>query len=277
MESRSTFEQWSDGARFWERHRAVIQRMFAPVADALAEEAEVRPGAAVLDVATGPGEPALSLAEIVGTKGSVVGVDVVPAMIDAARREAERRGVSQASFRVASGDALPFEDGAFDAVVSRFGVMFFPSPVAGLRELGRVLKPGKKLALAVWHHARDNPFHSIVIDALERFVDAPPLDPDAPDAFRYAEPGKLLSVVRRAGFPDAEERLLEFSIQAPLSLEDYWTVRTEMSDRLRTTLAQLPRAEVDAIRRQVLDAARDYVQGSGLSFPAQVLVVSARK
>ena len=94
MQDTDVAGQWGEAARYWEKHRAVIERMFAPVAAALVQEASVAPGQAVLDVATGPGEPALSVARIVGALGTVVGVDVVPAMIEAARREAEGTAAS---------------------------------------------------------------------------------------------------------------------------------------------------------------------------------------
>ena len=277
MQEKDVTDQWREAARYWEKHRAVIERMFAPVAAALVEEASVAPGAAVLDVATGPGEPALSIARIVGPRGSVIGVDVVPAMIDAARREAERRDLRNAIFRAASAEELPFGDDTFDAVVSRFGVMFFPSPVAGIREMLRVLKPGARLSLAAWGAARDNPFHSLLAGILERFVESPPRDPDAPDAFRFAERGKLLRVAREAGVVDARERLLDFSIEAPLSLEDFWVVRTEMSDGLRTKLAQLSREKVEEIRREFFAAARVHADAGAIRFPGQVLVVGGRK
>lgn len=275
MENKEVADQWSEAARYWEKHRAVIERMFAPVAAALVQDAGIGPGQAVLDVATGPGEPALSIAGIVGAKGSVIGVDVVPAMIDAASREAGRRGLGNASFRVASADELPFDDESFDAVVSRFGIMFFPSPLEGIREMRRVLKPGGKLAMAVWHHARNNPFHSVLSEIVERFVAPTPApDADSPDAFRFAAPGKLLHVAREAGIVDARERLLEFSIDAPISLAELWVVRTEMSDKLRTKLAQLSPAQVGEIRSAFLEAAHVYSSEHGLSIPAEVRVVS---
>jgi SAM-dependent methyltransferase len=273
---REVVEQWSEAARYWDKHRALIERMFAPVAAALLEEAGIARGAAVLDVATGPGEPALTVAASVGEEGRVVGVDVVPAMIAAARREAQQRGLGNASFRTASAEELPFEDASFDAVVSRFGVMFFPSPLAGIREMLRVLRPGGRLALAVWHHARENPFHSLLADIVERFVPSPPPEPDAPDAFRFAPPGKLLQLAREAGLADARERLLRFSIDAP-EPEGFWVVRTEMSDKLRTKLARLSREEVAEIKRALFEAARAYSKGGGLSFPGEVLLVSGRR
>jgi SAM-dependent methyltransferase len=277
VEKRDVFDWWNETASYWEKHRAATDRMFAPVATALVEAAGVARGQAVLDVATGTGEPALTVARLVGAEGSVVGVDLVPPMIESARREAERRGLSNASFQTASAEELPFEDSSFDAVVSRFGIMFFPSPLAGLREMLRVLRPGGRLAMAVWSHARNNPFHFVLADIVERYAESAPQAPDAPDAFRFAAPGKLLHIVREAGVADASERPLEFSIEAPLDLEGFWTVRTEISDKLRTMLARLSSEDVGAIRREFFDAAKPYVRAGTVRFPGEALVVSGRK
>src|SRR6266478_6731522 len=182
---------WRDSAPFWEKHREIIRQMFAPVTQALVEDALISSGHTVLDVATGPGEPALTIAALVGTEAKVFGIDPAPEMVEAARRATDHLGFRNAQFDVASADRLPFPADTFDAVVSRFGVMFFPSPVDAVREMLRVLKPGRNLALAVWHFAERNPFFYTLQRVIERYVDSPPLAPDAPDPFRFASPGKL--------------------------------------------------------------------------------------
>src|SRR5258708_2301565 len=120
---------WRDSAPFWEKHREIIRRMFAPVTQALVEDARIGPGHSVLDIATGPGEPALPIAAIVGSEGKVFGIDPVPEMVDAARRATDHLGFRNAKFEVASADRLPFLADTFEAVVSRFVVRFCPSPV----------------------------------------------------------------------------------------------------------------------------------------------------
>jgi ubiquinone/menaquinone biosynthesis C-methylase UbiE len=269
--------QWSASAPFWERHRDIISQMFAPVTQALVEEGQIGSGHAVLDVATGPGEPALSLAALVEPEGQVFGIDPVPEMVAAAQRAAAHLGFRNAKFEVAPADQLPFPADTFDAVVSRFGVMFFPSPLDALREILRVLKPGRKLALAVWHSAETNPFFTTLSGVIDRFVDSPPLAPDAPDAFRFASPGKLRDVLAEAGAIAPVERLLQFTIQAPLPVEDFWTLRTEMSEKLRTKLALLSREQLAELKSQVFEALHEYSTGHGLSFPAEVLIVSGTK
>src|SRR5580704_4239005 len=101
----AVINRWSDSAQFWEKHRAIIRQMFAPVAQALIDDAKIGVGQTVLDVATGPGEPALSVAEWVGPEGKVVGVDPIPAMIEGGRRAADRFGLKNVKFEVASADS----------------------------------------------------------------------------------------------------------------------------------------------------------------------------
>jgi SAM-dependent methyltransferase len=269
--------KWTESAHYWEKHRDIIRDMFAPVTQALIIDAAITGHAVILDVAMGPGEPALSIAHLIGSEGKVVGTDPVPEMVEAARREANRRGLHNASFAVAFPESLPFPPNSFDAVVSRFGVMFFASPVGSFREWLRVLKPGGRIAIAVWHFAERNPYHYVVAQVVGRYVDSPPPAPDSPDAFRFASPGKLQAVLLEAGVAAISERLLRFSIQASISVEDFWTLRSETSEKLRTKLAMLSEQQIAALKSEVTDALTAYASDRGVSFPAEVLIVSGRK
>lgn len=269
--------RWSKSAQFWEKHREVISGMFGPVTRALIEDAEITAGETILDVATGPGEPALSLAGVVGPAGKVCGIDPIPGMIEGARRAAASVQAKNIEFEVAFADQLPFADGTFDAVVCRFGAMFFPVPGDAIREILRVLKPGRKFALAVWHVAENNPFHHTLSRVLDRHMPSPPPEADALDAFRFAAPGKLLKFVHEAGADGACERLLQFNIAAPIGAEDFWAIRMEMSTSLREKIATLSGGQLKAVTQEFVEALREYSTDPGLSFPAQVLMVSATK
>lgn len=269
--------RWSGSAPYWEKHGDIIRHMFAPITEALVEEARIARGNKVLDVATGPGEPALSVAAVVGPEGEVVGIDPVPEMVEAARRAASRLEKHNVKFEVAFADQLPFADSSFDAVISRFGVMFFPSPVDGVREMLRVLKPGRKLALAAWHFADNNPFHCILSRIMNRYVEPDPLPPDAPDAFRFAASGKLVDVLAAAGTAKPTEHLFRFDIEAPLPAKEFLALRCEMSDKLRRKIAGLSSDQANEVRAQMLDAFREYSTKTGVSFPAEILLVSGTK
>jgi len=270
-------KRWSASAPLWEKHGEIIRQMFAPITQALVEDAQIGNRHAVLDIAMGPGEPALSVAAVVGPGGKIFGIDPIPEMVAAARRAADRLGLTNAEFDVAFADHLPFSSDTFDAVISRFGVMFFPSPVDAVREMLRVLKPGRKLALAVWHFAERNPFHYTLSRVIDRYVESPPLAPDAPDAFRFARPGKLTGVLTEAGTMAPAERLLHFTIQAPISVEDFWVLRCEMSEKLREKIAKLSKEQVSEVKREAFEAFREYSTDRGMSFPAEVLIVSGAK
>jgi SAM-dependent methyltransferase len=268
---------WRDSAPFWEKHREVIRQMFAPVTQALVDDGLIGRGHAVLDVGTGPGEPALSIAALAGPEGKVFGIDPAPEMVDAARREKDRLGFRNVQFDVASADRLPYPAETFDAVVCRFGAMFFPSPVDAVREMLRVLKPGRKLVLAVWHFAERNPFFYTLQRVIERYAAPPPPAPGDPDAFRFANPGQLRDVVGEAGATAPCERLLQFTIQAPISVEDFLTLRCEMSEKLRATVATLSKEQLTELKRRALEALQGHSTDRGMSFPAEVLIVSGTK
>jgi ubiquinone/menaquinone biosynthesis C-methylase UbiE len=266
---------WRESAPYWEKYRETIRGMFAPVTEALVEGASVGSGHTVLDVATGPGEPALTIVSRVGA-GQVWGIDPAPEMIEAARREAVRLGLANVRFEVGFADHLPFADGTFDSVVSRFGAMFFPTPIDAVREALRVLKPEGKLALAVWGPVERNPFFYALERVLERYIETPPPVPGAPNAFRFARPGELRDVLMESGFSIVSELVLSFQIEAPISAEDFWAVRSEMSEKLRGRVAALG-DRLPHVRQEAIESFREYRTGSGMSFASDVLIVSGSR
>ena len=281
MQSNEVIGQWSESAPYWEKYRPVITEMFASVAQALIEDAAIGTGDFVLDVATGPGEPALTIAGLVGPGGMVVGTDVAREMVDAARREAARQTLQNVRFEVASTNSLPFPANTFDAAVSRFGVMFFTSPLECLRDMLRVLKPGGRIAMAVWYLPEKNPFDYVVSRVVDKYMDRY-LQPAAPkpgssDMFRFAKPGDLLALLVSAGATAASERVLQFAIRAGLSAEEFWTMRSGMSEKLRTKLALFSEPQRAELERDAIEAIRAYAVENGISIPAEVLVVRGAK
>ena len=272
-----SLREWRETAQYWTKHSDTINQMFAPLTEAIIREAGISEGNSVLDVAGGAGEPSLTIAERVGPTGSVVCTDAVPEMVDAARAEAGRRGITNVEFRQCTAESLPFTDESFDVVVSRLGAMFFPDPLAACEEMLRVMKPGGRIAFVVWHKSELNPFCYIVSDVIARHVPAPPADPDAPGAFRFAELGKLASILTRAGATDVTEHVLQFQMQAPISAEQFWTIRSETSESLRSKLATLYESEKMEVGREVLESVRPFFPNDQMNFPTQMLIVTGRK
>jgi len=270
--------EWRESAFYWQKHADTIRTMFGPITQALIEDAEIVEGDTVLDVAGGAGEPSLTIAKTVGPTGSVVCTDVTAEMVAAAQSEAARHGVTNIAFKQCAADSLPFETNSFDAVVCRLGVMFFPDPLAGLREMLRVAKREGVLSLAVWDKGELNPFSYLITDVLARHCGAPaPADPNAPGAFRFAEHGSLARILIDAGAADVEERVLKFQITAPISLAQFWELRSETSGTLREKLATLLEQQRNLIAQEAQEAVRQYFSSGQLSIPAQMIIVTGRK
>lgn len=269
--------EWRDNAPYWDQHADTIRTMFEPVTHALIEEASIVEGYSVLDIAGGTGEPSITIAEFVGLIGQVTCTDAVPEMLVAAQKHSRRRGVNNIRFRQCIPDSLPFETDSFDAVVCRLGAMFFPEPVAALREMVRVLKPERNLALAVWGENQFNPFMFKVTDVLARHIESAPIDPDAPTANRFAEKGKLATLLSEAGATRIAERVLDFQIAAPISREQFWELRATTSGTLREKLSTLTPEKQEQIRQEVIESVEEFFPDGQMSFPAQILIVSGAK
>ena len=145
--------------------------------------------------------------------------DPVAGMVETTQEEAGRRGLTNIHFRQCSADDLPFEDRTFDAAVSRLSAMFFADPVTGVREALRVIVEDGYVSFVVWGPKEANPFFSTVTDVIDRFVEVPRQNPDAPDTFRFALPGKLAGILENAGAKNVIERQLNFQIKAAIPLE----------------------------------------------------------
>jgi ubiquinone/menaquinone biosynthesis C-methylase UbiE len=268
---------WRETAQYWTKYSDIIARMFAPLTEAMIERAGIREGQSVLDVAGGAGEPSLTIAERVGPNGSVTCTDAVAEMVDAARREATRRGLENMQFQQCTADSLPFPDNSFDVVVSRLGAMFFLDAAGSMRELLRVVKPGGALTFAVWYKSDVNPFCYLVSGVMDQHVKAAEADPNAPNAFRFAELGKLAGVMKEAGVIDVRDEIVSFDIEAPFTALEFWNMRSQTSDTLREKLARLPATEQVQIGEEVQDAVKEFFPDDKMKFPAQMLIATGRK
>jgi SAM-dependent methyltransferase len=169
-----------------------VPALFRQWGPKLAEIAGVKPGERVLDVACGTGVLACAAAERAGPAGAVTGVDRNDEMLAVARGKSTR-----IDWRSGRAESLPFADASFDRVASQFGLMFFDDPVAGLREMLRVLRPDGRLTVAVCDALDHSPGYAVLAELLQRLFGA-----GVADAFRapfaLGEPGRLRSLCEQA-------------------------------------------------------------------------------
>ncbi|HXY47480.1 MAG TPA: methyltransferase domain-containing protein [Thermoplasmata archaeon] len=260
---------WNESAEAYVRFMALL----APFRSALVEALASQPGERVLDLGTGPGEPALTIARRVGPTGDVLGIDLSEKMVALAGRNAREREIRNVEFRTMDCAKLELKDGSFDAVVSNFGFQIFTDPEAAAREAHRVLAPHGRIAVTVWPSGDRVPFlHAIVGPMLSH------AEPDEtgyiPTPYETGGPGEMIAFLSSAGFRDGEERRVSTTVHLPDA--DAYLDTVLKGTPLGHSLSE----ETAEVQREVLRDTRErlaqYTTGDGVTLPAECVLVTAR-
>jgi SAM-dependent methyltransferase len=240
----------------------------AQTTEPLLKAAEIRAGMRVLDVATGPGYVAGAAA----ARGAiVVGLDFSPLMVAEARRRYP--GIE---FRDGDAEALPFDDGSFDAVVMNFGLLHLARPEAAIEHAHRVLAAGGRYAFTVWASPEDAVGFGVVLRAMEAHGTTAVGLPDGPPFFRFSDPGECRRILAQAGFRSVAVQQLPLIWRLP-SAEALFEAALRGGVRTSAALqAQTPEA-LAAIRLAVHDGLERYADGSTIAVPMEVVLASAGK
>jgi SAM-dependent methyltransferase len=196
----------------WVEQQVPLDRQLDPLGRKVIEALALKPGERVLDVGCGAGATSLQLAEAVGPAGQVTGADISPTLLEAARGRAT--SLTNVAFVEADAQAYPFAAAAFDAIFSRFGVMFFADPTAAFTNLRRALKPGGRLGFVCWRTPTENPIMVGPMAAAAAIVgpQPPPADPNAPGPFAFADAARVKRILADAGFHDVVHTPLDMKI-----------------------------------------------------------------
>ena len=269
-------QDWNRVAGGWEKWDRFFEQNMTFLNHRLVADARLRAGQHVLDLGSGTGYPALLAAQVVGTQGSVIGIDLAEAMLAAAGRKAKMLGLTNVSFHAGDVTTLPFRASSFDAVTSRFCLMFLPEIPKAAAEIVRVLRPGSWVAIAVWSAPEKNPSIGLSMEAIKKVVDLPPPDPTVPGIFRLAKPGDLAGMLQQAGFVDVtdQEFLAEWSYA---SADEYYTSLMEIAAPIQNLMATLSASQVQEVKRLITQAVTQYQRGNRITFPIAVRMVAARK
>ena len=264
-------KEWTepDTANAWRKWSGSRDLLTREVTNAMMKLAEVHPGQKILDIASGAGQPAIPFAEAVGPGGQVTATDLGSALLAIAEENARARGVTNMTFRQADAESLPFPDESFDTVTCRCGLMFVPDHLKALRECRRVLKPGGRAVFAVWG-TREQPFFATTVGTLRKFVEIPPPEPGAPNAFKFAEPGTLRAAMLEAGFGRAKEDLHEIQGAWPGTPEEFWNYFRESAAPFRPYVESLSPENFEQVTREVVAALGKYYDGKHLRFPLRM-------
>jgi ubiquinone/menaquinone biosynthesis C-methylase UbiE len=278
MSSSATNPQWGASYRLVaaEKWKAKSAAMGRNVTEALVEYARPAPGMQVLDLASGTGEPAISLAARVGPEGHVTALDLSADLLAIADQRAHARGLTNFATRQADAHELPFSEQSFDLATCRFGVMFFADCDRALTELYRVLKPGGRACFVAWG-AFEQPYWSSTMAVVHRHVGGPLMSPAGSNMFRFGKPGLLSQALARAGFQRVEEETKTLPWTWPGSPEEVWEYVQSVSTPFRPLLERVPEEKWSEINHEVQAELQKYFDGHAVRFGASVVLASGRK
>jgi SAM-dependent methyltransferase len=269
-------EQWNKDGAAWRRRTPFLERWYGEATRQMLDLARVQPGQRILDIAAGAGEPAVSAAERVGPGGYVLATDISEGIVELARQVALERGLKQIETRAMDGENPDLPDACFDAVLCRLGLMYMPHPVTALREWRRVLKPGGRVAVAVFSTPERNPWGAVPASIFRRRAELPPPLPGQPGPFSLGAPGMLESLFREAGFAGPEVRAVPVPHRAT-SAAEYVQVAREAFGGFNAMMAERSAEERESAWNEVETSMRSFEAAGRFEAPGECLVVAATK
>jgi len=257
----------------WRKWHAQIATFTHGATEAIIEAAHLRPGMRVLDLASGVGDPALSIAREVAPSGRVTATDLGPGMMSLAEELARKKGLTNIEFREANAESLPFADKSYDVLTCRFGVMFFPDLPKALSECFRVLKPLGRAAFVAWGK-KEQPFFTTTAGIVLKHVPVPPPppDPDAPSLFMVGDRDRLRRALEVAGFSNVHEEDRIVAGRWASSVEEYWEQFTEVAAPFRPLIDQLTPEKKAQAKTEILAVLKKFWNGKELNMPLEIVI-----
>jgi enediyne biosynthesis protein CalE5 len=248
-------QMWDKVAAGWQAWWQTFERGAQKVSDKLVELAEIKSGDRVLDIATGIGEPAVTAAKRVKPNGKVIATDISSQMIAIAKSRAKSLGLDGImEFRESDGEKLDFPASTFNAILSRWGLMFLPNLPTALASIRQLLVPGGKLAAAVWSSPSKVPLLDLAFSTVRKQINAPTPPPGTPGPFALANSEALKQLFSQAGFKDIRVQPLDITFDFD-SAESYTRFQQQITAPIQAMLA----TQTEERRKQVWDAVTDAI------------------
>jgi len=265
-----TRETWDECAEKY----IPLSRQLVPFHKSLLDLVRPSPGERILDVCTGPGEPAMSIASIIASSGQVVGVDLSSNMTEIATKTAAKRGLRNVEFVTMDAEKLEFPVNTFDVAVSCFGFQIVTQPEAAAKEIFRVLKPGGRAGFTVWSKGD----HAQAIDVLiEPMMEHATPDEDGylPSPYELGGPGELVNMLKKIGFVNPTEVRTVGNFVAD-GVEDYLSM-VLVGTPLGHSLSEETEEVQKAVRAKAKGNISRYATAKGVSIPTECVIVVASK
>ena len=271
-QQKATWDKFSPGWRKWDEF---TMNFLKPMGDAIIQHINVKPTDTVLDVATGTGEPGLTIAAKV-PQGKVTGQDLSDGMLQVAREHASQKGLKNYDTVSCDISELPFPSATFDAVSCRMGFMFFPDMEKAANEMVRVLKPGGRLATSVWAGPANNFWITAMMGAIGKNMELPPPAPGAPGMFRCAQPGLIADLLKKAGLKNVTEQDVSSQV-AYDGIDHYWTMMNEVAAPVVAAMSKATEETKMKIKADLTASLKDRIKTNGLEMPYSSIIIMGEK
>jgi SAM-dependent methyltransferase len=274
-ERAASLRNWEEAASGWERRAEEMRAFAAPVTHWMIDAIAPQPGERVLELAAGLGETGMLIAELVVPGGAVIISDQAEGMLEGARKRAAAQGLSNVEFTPFNAEWIDLPVASVDAVVCRWGYMLMVDPLAALRETRRVLRPGGRVALAVWDRIEENPWFSLPgAELLERGLLVPP-PPGTPGPFTLSDSARVRELLEHAGFTEIHVESVVLA-RRHASFEEFWEVTLDLSRRIHDAVLSRPESEIAEVRAAVAARIEPFTAADGsIDLPALTLAASA--
>ena len=268
-------EKWNTVSDGWKKWNEFTMNFLKPMGDAIIKALDIKTNDVVLDIASGSGEPAFSIAAI-ATNGKVYATDLSEEMLSIGRTYAGERDVNNIEFKTADVSNLPFNDNFFDKISCRMGFMFFPDMRLAANEMFRVCRDGGKVAICVWGAPENNDWSTTITKILSKYIEVSKPSADAPGMFRCAKPGLVKQLFENAGFRNVKEETIFGKLDFGTT-ENYWLNRTEMSESTISSLNKADEATREKIKYELIADCNNKLTNGRLIFNYASLIISAEK
>ena len=266
---------WNTFSIGWQKWDCLLMGFEKPMGNEIIRMLNPKEADHVLDVASGTGEPGLSIAKKLGL-GKVVISDLSEKMIRIAEDKAARSGIKNIETAVCDVCDLPFANDTFDAISCRFGFMFFPDMLLAAREKYRVLKPGGRVATAVWNVPAKNFWVTAFSNSIGHNMQIPPAEPGAPGMFRCAESGLIQNLFQQAGFKNTSETELNGKLKCGTT-DVYWNLMTEVAAPVVSALSKADETTKVKIKDEVYRVVTEKYPDGNIRIDSSSLVIYGEK
>lgn len=271
-QQRDSWNRFSPGWKKWDK---LTMEFLKPMGDTIIASIQPSGNDKILDIAAGTGEPGLTIAGML-KGGSVTITDLAEDMIAIARENASKRGLTNVELMACDVTELPFPDHHFDAISCRMGFMFFPDMQLAANEMARVLKPGGRIATAVWDGPEKNFWVTATMGVVNRNMELPAPPPGAPGMFRCAAPGLIKGIFEKAGIRDVSETPVASKLRSG-DIDTYWAMMTEIAAPFVAAMSKADDATRQKIKSEVYAGVSGHFPDGQVNFDSAAIVISGKK